>query len=135
MEIEVREVYDEDLDSINSLLKDAFSVTKSNFSSDDIHEIVAVVDSKIVGYLLYTKVFNPIKSRYYGLIDYVCVASKYRRMGVARKMLEYVTILAMKDDLMYLQLTCSYFRIAAHHLYENCGFVKRESDIYRKEII
>ena len=50
-------------------------------------------------------------------------------------MLDYAYSLAKKEDSLYLQLTCSTFRIAAHQLYEKCGFVKRESDIFRKEIL
>ena len=38
-------------------------------------------------------------------------------------------------ECLYLELTCSRFREAAHKLYENAGFIKRDSDIYRKDVI
>ena len=82
-----------------------------------------------------TRVLNPIKNKYYYLIDYVCVLSKYRGLGVSDKLMEYAFKLAKENDAMYLQLTCSRFRDAAHKLYERCGFIKRDSDIYRKEIL
>jgi len=44
-------------------------------------------------------------------------------------------VIAKKDDAMYRQLTCSRFREAAHKLYMSSGYVKRDSDIFRKEII
>ena len=41
-------------------------------------------------------------------------------------------IVRSDKDALYLQLTCSYHRVAAHRLYERCGYIKRDSDIYRK---
>ena len=135
MNIEIRGYSSSDFDSINQLLMESFSVAKTDFFGSEFHEVVAVVNSVPVGYLLLTKVYNPIRNRYYHLIDYVCVSSQYRRLGIGKKLLEYAYSLARREHSMYLQLTCSTFRIAAHQLYESCGFIKRESDIFRKEIL
>lgn len=135
MEIVIREFQSDDLKDVNELLVESFSVSKKEFFGSEFHEIVAVVDSHVVGYLLLTKVYNPIKDASYYLVDYVCVSSEYRKKGIAKKMLDYSYKIAKKESSIYLQLTCSTFRIAAHKLYEKCGFVKRESDIFRKEII
>lgn len=135
MEVEIREFQSGDLKDVNQLLNESFSVSKKDFFGSEFHEVVAVVDSHVVGYLLLTKVYNPIKDASYYLIDYVCVSSEYRQNGIAKKMLEYSYGIAKKEEAIYLQLTCSTFRIAAHKLYEKCGFIKRESDIFRKEII
>lgn len=128
----VRDYKDSDLDQVNVILEEAFSHTKNNFKSDNYHEIVCELDNNICGYLLLTKVFNPIRNRYYELVDYVCVLSNYRGQGIGEEMMRYAEEIARRDNAMYLQLTCSASRVAAHHLYEKCGFVKRESDIYRK---
>lgn len=135
MLINVRDYCSNDLNSINELLMESFSVSKKEIIGSEFHEIVAEVESDIAGYLLLTKVFNPILNSYYCLVDYVCVSSKYRRLGVGRKMLEYAYKIAKEENTIYMQLTCSTFRVAAHKLYESCGFLKRESDIFRKEII
>ena len=133
--IEVRDYIDEDLDKVNSILKEAFSVEKGNFKDGVFKEIVACSDGDVCGYLLLTKVLNPIKNKYYMLVDYVCVSSKYRGLGIGKKLMEYAEKYALEEKVMYLQLTCSTFRVAAHKLYESCGFVKRDSDIFRKEIV
>ena len=133
--LEIRKYNDSDLDSVNVVLKEAFSIEKSNFSGDEFIEIVASNNGDICGYLLLTRVLNPIKNKYYMLVDYVCVSSKYRGLGIGKKLINYAYDVAKKEKVMYLQLTCSTFRVAAHRLYESCGFVKRDSDIYRKEIV
>ncbi len=135
MDVKVRLYQSDDFESIHLLLMDSFSVSKKDFYSDCFCELVATIDSQVVGYLLLTKVLNPIIDKYYYLVDYVCVDSKYRNLGVGKKMMEYAYRVAKENSAIYLQLTCSTFRIAAHKLYESCGFVKRESDIFRKEII
>jgi ribosomal protein S18 acetylase RimI-like enzyme len=133
----VRDYRDSDYAFVNQMLLDSFSVTKGedNLIGAEYHELVGVIDSNVVGYLLLTKVYNPIIQKSYHLIDYVCVSSNYRRLGVGKALLQKAYEIARSEHAIYLQLTCSNFRIAAHKLYENCGYVKRESDLFRKEIV
>ncbi len=134
MMVEVRNYKEEDLNKVNLILMEAFSHEKTNFNDANFKEIVALCDNTVCGYLLLTKVLNPIKNKYYYLVDYVCVSSEYRGNGIALKMLEYAENVAKKDGAMYLQLTCSYSREAAQKLYEKAGYEKRESNVFRKEL-
>ena len=135
MSIVVRDYLKTDLDDVNYILDEVFSVQKNNFNSEDFHEIVATIDNKVIGYLLMSKVFNPILSKYYYWLDYVSVLESYRGMGVGDKLLEYAEVIARKENADYLQLSCGYQRKAAHVLYEKNGFVRRESDLFRKELV
>jgi len=126
---------DEYLDDVNKVLKESFNVEKKNFNGDQFKEIVSIVDNKVVGYLLLTKVLNPIKDKYYYLVDYVCVLSNYRGQGISDKLMKFVDEVAIKDGAMYIQLTCGVQRIAAHKLYERCGYIKRDSDQFRKVLM
>ena len=135
MNVEVRDYRESDLDSVNSILKEAFDTNKKNFDDEIFHEVVACIDEKVVGYLLLTKVLNPVKDSYYYLVDYVCVDSNYRGLGIGKKLLTYAEDIAKSDNSIYLQLTCSRFRKEAHKLYESSGYIKRDSDIFRKELI
>ena len=73
MEIKVRDYRKEDLDGVNIMLYEAFRrLKKTDISSDDtFHEIVAEANGKVVGYLLLTRVLNPVRNRYYCLVDYI----------------------------------------------------------------
>lgn len=135
MEIQVRDYREGDLEEVNAILKESFSCEKENFHDDIFHEIVATVNGKVVGYLLLTKIVNPIRKQFYYFVDYVCVLNEYRGMSLGEHLLDYAYQIAKEDGACYLQLTCSRFRIAAHKLYEKCNFIKRDSDIYRKEIL
>jgi GNAT superfamily N-acetyltransferase len=132
MNIDISYYKDEYLDQVNIILKEAFNIEKSNFNGDEFKEIVSIVDGEVCGYLLLTKVLNPIKNKYYYLVDYVCVLSKYRGLGISDKLMEFAEEIAREDNAMYLQLTCSTNRVAAHKLYERCGYIKRDSDQFRK---
>lgn len=134
MAIECRFYNDNDLDSVNEILEEAFNTKKDNFNYDNITEIVALKDGVVCGYLMLTKIINPIKNKHYYLVDYVCVSSKYRGLGVSDALMNYAYEYAKENGAMYLQLTCSYTRVAAHKLYERCGYIKRESDIFRRVI-
>jgi len=135
MNVTIRPYLASDLNSVNQILQSSFSCTKGSFASEEFQEIVADIDGIVVGYLLLTRVLNPIKNHYYYLVDYVCVDSNYRGRGIGKYLLDYAYQVAKAGGGMYLQLTCSRFRIAAHKLYAKCNFMKRDSDIYRKEII
>ena len=135
MDVIVDYYKEEYLDDINKVLKEAFNIEKSNFSGEEFKEIVAIVDNKAVGYLLLTKVLNPIKNKYYYLVDYVCVLSNYRGLGISDRLMKFAEDIALNDDAMYLQLTCGTQRVAAHKLYERCGYIKRDSDQFRKVLM
>ena len=133
--IEVRDYSDTDLDSVNEILKEAFNEVKRNFKNNNFRELVICVDGKVAGYLLMTRILNPIKEKFYYLVDYVCVSSNYRRMGLGRKLMDEVYSIAKDNNAIYIQLTSSRYREAAHKLYLSCGYVKRDSDIFRKDIL
>lgn len=135
MDIIVREYDDGDLNEVNIILKEAFDVTKDNFNIENIKELVSVCDGEVSGYLILTRVVNPVRKFNYYLIDYVCVLSKYRKTGVSDKLINYAVDLAKNEGAKYLQLTCAPFRVGGHKLYERCGFKMIDTDLFRKELV
>ena len=130
----IREYQENDLDAVNRILLNAFEEEKIGFKDDNITEVVAEIDNQVVGYLILTKVLNLVKGKYYYLIDYVCVDEKKRGIGIGKKLLDYAEEYARSNNAIYTQLTCSTFRTSAHKLYEKCGYIKRDSILYRKEL-
>lgn len=133
MKVEVRRYRDSDFSSVSQLLEQAFSVSmqRDHGESNSII-LVASVSDKVVGHLVLTKVLDVILNRCYFLIDYVCVRQDYRNLGIGKELMRYAEHIARKENALYLQLTSSYFRKAAHQLYFHCGFSIRESNIFRK---
>lgn len=133
--IGVREYRMTDYFDVSRILEEAFGVTKANVNPDNNYkEYVAVVNDRVAGYLVLTRVMDLVKGRPYYLVDYVCVAKFYRKLGLGQLLMERVLEVAKKDNALYVELTSRKERVAAHHLYEKVGFEKRDSYIYRRTL-
>lgn len=134
MDVVIRKYEKGDFLLTKDLLKEAFGVTRvtDEISNNNHFQLVACCEEKVVGYLLLTKVDDPIISRCYFLINYVCVKKEYQNRKIGYLLIREAEKIARDNDAFYLQLTSSRFRIFAHKLYKNCGFVIRDSDIFRK---
>ncbi len=131
--IGVREYMMTDYFDVSRIIKEAFDVEKVNVNPDNNYkELVGVVDDKVVGYLVLTRVLDLVKGRPYYLVDYVCVDSAYRNLGIGYMMMDEVLEIASNDKALYIELTSRKERVAAHHLYEKCGYEKRDSVIFRR---
>jgi len=134
--IKVRLYENKDLPEVNEILKEAFAITKTSLQKyNNIYEVVATIDNRVGGYLILTKVPNPLNNTCYFLVDYVCVLKKYCGKGLSDAIMKYATEIAQKEKASYLQLTCSKYRTAAQKLYLRNGFIIRDSNIYRKNLI
>lgn len=133
--IGVREYRMTDYFDVSRILEEAFDVSKANVNPDkNYKEYVAVVNDRVAGYLVLTRVMDLVKGRPYYLVDYVCVAKFYRKLGLGQLLMEKVLEVAKKDNALYVELTSRKERVAAHHLYEKVGFEKRDSYIYRRTL-
>lgn len=133
MEINIRKYLDSDFVSVRRLINEAFDLMISRPLMDSNHlGLVACIENKVVGYLLLTKIEDPLISRCYFFIDYVCVDSKYRNNNIGYLLMSEAEKIAIEHNAKYLQLTSSRVRVVAHKLYKKCGFDVRESDIFRK---
>lgn len=131
--IGVREYMMTDYFDVSRIIKEAFDVEKVNVNPDNNYkELVGVVDDKVVGYLVLTRVLDLVKGRPYYLVDYVCVDSAYRNLGIGYMMMDKVLEIASNDKALYIELTSRKERVAAHRLYEKCGYEKRDSVIFRR---
>ena len=131
--IGVREYMMTDYFDVSRIIKEAFDVEKVNVNPDNNYkELVGVVDDKVVGYLVLTRILDLVKGRPYYLVDYVCVDSAYRNLGIGYMMMDKVLEIASNDKALYIELTSRKERVAAHHLYEKCGYEKRDSVIFRR---
>lgn len=134
MDFVVRKYEDNDFLATKDLLKEAFGVERVLKSINDSNhfQLVACCEEMVVGYLLLTKVDDPIIARCYFLINYVCVKKEYQNKKIGYLLIREAEKIAKDNNAFYLQLTSSRFRTFAHKLYKSCGFVIRDSDIFRK---
>jgi len=101
-------------------------------SDENTHLFVAKLTSnpeKIVG--MFTLVVYRIPYKKKAWIEDVVVDLKYRRQGIAKKMLGYAIEEAKKNDVKSLNLTSSPTREFANQIYQELGFEKRDTNVYR----
>ena len=93
---------------------------------------LAEIDDCIVGTV--TLLISMMPSGKKGRIEDVIVDAQVRGKGVAMAMMQVVIDYAREAGIHKLDLTSNPQRVAAHKLYEKCGFVKRETSIFRLEL-
>ncbi len=135
MDIKIRKYNDNDYDDAFKIIKEAFSCEKSKASSSFINEYVACLDGNIVGYFYLLDDIDIVKNIKILHLHYICVASKYRGMGIANEMMNFILNYAKDNNYERVELTSKNQRLAAHKLYEKYGFVIRDTSVYRKELV
>lgn len=65
-----------------------------------------------------------------GFVEAVVVKEECRGQGLGRKMMEYIVSEARKLGVMELHLTSNPRREAANAMYQNLGFVRKETNVY-----
>lgn len=99
---------------------------------EDINLFLAEIEDQIVGTV--TFIINELPSGRKGRIEDVIVDADARGKGVAREMMQTVIDFAKAEGLHKIDLTSNPARVAAHKLYDACGFVKRDTTVFRLEI-
>lgn len=131
----VRGYSDSDFEAVSKIIFDSFGYEKSHVRSDTAYEFVAEIDGVVVGYFILNEMIDIIRNFKVYHIDYVCVDDNYRGKGIGTTMMNFAIQYAKENNIRRLELTSSNSRISAHKLYEKMGFDKRDSSIFRKELI
>lgn len=133
MNFEYRKAIESDLQGLKSLIKENFDVEISNITNNtNQYNLVAINNDKVVGHLLFTKIFNPIKNIYYGKIDYVCVDKNYRNNHIATNLLQKIE--NFESGISYFELTSNKSRVVANKLYLSRGYYVVDTNLFRKFI-
>ena len=91
--------------------------------------LVARIDGRIVG--MATFVSFPLLTGLRGHVEDVVVDESVRGRGIARMLLETMTMMARERGLRTLDLTSRPSRESALRLYEAVGFQRRETNVLR----
>ncbi len=84
---------------------------------------------EIVGMVMAVLYRIPYAKKAY--FDDLIVDEKFRKMGIATKLMQKAIQTARGEKVSYIEFTAHPKRIASNHLYEKLGFQKRETNIYR----
>ena len=132
--MEVREYQKDDFDRVNEIILKSFGYERENVSDARSHEFVACIDGNVVGYLILNEMLDIIKNIKIYHVDYVCVDPDYRGKKIGKAMMDYIINYAKENGGSRIELTSNPTRVAAHKLYENCGFEIRDTDVFRRNL-
>ena len=135
MNIVVRKYKEEDYEGANRLLQEAFGYQKEALSDNRVYEFVACLDDVIVGYFNLMEEIDIIRNIKIFHVGYVCVDTTYRGKGIGHTMMEYAIQYAKDHHAQRMELTSGNQREAAHKLYLSLGFEKRDTSVFRKELV
>ena len=127
----------EDLGQLNGLIpmlsKSASPLTLEKLEeilqSSSTHLYVAEQGSEIIGML--SLVIFPIPTGIRAWIEDVVVSEKARGQGLGKKLTLYALEQSKKYSVVSVDLTSRPSREIANKLYQNVGFQKRETNVYR----
>ena len=127
---------DTDYDQVNKIINDNFNHDKEKCDTpSNIFQYVCLLDNRIVGYFVMSKVRNVVRGYDYYLVDYVCTDASLHGRGIGSYMVRYMIDISTKEQVKYIQLTSSNKREAARHVYEKYGFVIHDTNVYRRDIV
>lgn len=133
MNIEYRKIESKDFNSLKELIKNNFDIEIKNIHNEiNQYSLVAINNNKVVGHLLFTKIYNPIAEIYWGKIDYVCVDENYRNRKIATNLFDKLE--KLESDIKYFELTSNKKRIAANKLYLKLKYNLVDTNLFRKII-
>lgn len=103
---------------------------KAVLKSKGIHFFIAETDNKdIAGILTVVRYIVPTGTKVW--IEDVVVNEQYRGRGFGCELIQYAIDFARSTGAKSVDLTSKPSRIAANYLYKKCGFVLRETNVYR----
>lgn len=135
MDIVVRKYNDADYFAVDKLLFESFGYHKERIADHRVYEYVASLDNVVVGYYNLMEEVDVIRNFKIYHVGYVCVDPEYRGHGIGKKMMNYAIETARENGVKRLELTSGNKREAAHKLYLSLGFEKRDTSVFRKELL
>ena len=135
MNVVIRKYNDADYDAVDKLLFDSFGYHKEKLNDIRVYEFVACLDDIVVGYFNLMEEVDVIRNCKIYHVGYVCVDSTYRGKGIGHTMMEYAISYAKDHHVKRMELTSGNQREAAHRLYLSLGFEKRDTSVFRKELV
>lgn len=137
--MEIR-ILDENNESLSNLINECFNINISPINvldskSRNVRFLCALENDIVIGNIMITTLFDPVKNIKSYYLNYVSVLEKYRKKGIATTLLKYVEYLAIKENISYIELTSNSKRIDATRLYLKLGYKIRETNIFLKRMV
>ena len=125
--------------SLVTLINECFDVNISsidivNTKDKNVRFLCALMDNLVIGSIMITTIFDPVKNINIYHLDYISVLCEYRNKGIATCLLNYVDDLAKKENISCIELTSNNKRHDAIRLYFKQGYIVRDTNVFYKKV-
>lgn len=100
----------------------------------NIRFLCAMDNDRVVGSIMITTKYDPVKDINSYYLDYVSVLKEYQQQGIGSRMLREVENIAKKENISYIEFTSNKDRINARKLYLSSGYNQRDTGVFYKKI-
>lgn len=108
-------------------IDDAILFIKSKLERNKAKIYITLHDAKPIGFMVFFVKINPLSPvKYNWHISYLYVKHEYRRNKIAQKMMLKCINFSRKTKVEFLSLNTGTDNYAAHRLYENLGFYRKD---------
>lgn len=133
------ELLKENSSSLEELIKLSFGKEVSKIDIEDclkknIRFLCAKKDDDVIGSIMITTQYNPVRNTKDFYLDYVCVKEEYRNSGIGSQLLNELERIAKEENVENIILETSFPRVIAQHFYEKNNYIKKDAYIYNKVI-
>jgi len=138
--IEQVKTYSEEVAEAMSVFVTKLGDNYQPFTEDSLREIINspqsylfiaihVPTKEVAGMIMQTIYRIPYATKSY--IDDLYIDEKFRKMGIATRLMQKVVDNAKEYKAAYVDFTSKPERVAGNNLYEKLGFKKRDTNVYR----
>ncbi len=134
------EILDKDNETLSALISECFKHEVENIDiqdalSNNVRFLCALINDNVIGCIMITTKYNPVKRNKEFYLDYVCVKESEREKGVAKMLLDKAEEMAKEEGIAKITFTSSSTRIAARNLYISSGYIIRDTDVFYKDMV
>jgi ribosomal protein S18 acetylase RimI-like enzyme len=134
------EVLKENSESLEKLLEECFfkKVEKIDIKDSlnkNIRFLCALDNNEVVGTIMITTKFNPVRNTKEFYLDYVCVKPSCRGKGIGKSLLLKTEEMAKEENVKSIVFTSNPSRIEARNMYLNNGYIIRDSNLFYKDMV
>lgn len=125
--------------SLSLLFKESFNIECPFIDvlkalDKNIRFLCAIDNDRVIGSIMITTKYDPVKNINSYYLDYVSVLKEYQHQGIGTNMLREVENMARSENISYIEFTSNKNRTNARKLYLSSGYSQRDTEVFYKRI-
>ncbi len=136
----VIEILKENNESLEKLIEECFYKKTEKIDIEDslkknIRFLCALDNDEVVGNIMITTKYNPVRGTKEFYLDYVCVKPDCRGKHIGTSLLKETEKLAKEEKASKITFSSNSSRVEARNMYINNGYIIKDTDLFYKDMV